>query len=416
MKKLLALLLAGVFLSGCVTDEEGQPVFVTGIELPAGETFAPGDEVAVRAEGFEENDDIMLDIRWPLTGQPIQEGYARGIYAVVTGRTASGISFLAPGGYPAATVEVLLLRQGRMQSLGKIAVTDGQPPRRALLYGIVNSPTGSAIERIDPATGTAVRIADLGLEYDLRCVVCGPGQNRIYGLSSTARGSLGVFYDLTMRYLRDSDPEHYLVAGVIGTSAAYLRCEDDRLYLTSMNRTRTTPVAPPMWSLPEGLTPEMLADRPFVLGPQGTLLLAADRGDGTFSAVVLCPGVSGCRVQVGEPVACDGMIPFRLIRSLEAEGQQRDYPVAGYAVSAAAGGQSELRLFDPAAMAFDEPFAVLDLPVRSLAVDYDSAAQEIYCLAERPEGMQIEVYNWLEKSWRTLPGRDYPYAEIVLAR
>lgn len=419
MKKLISVLLAGVFFAGCASDEERQPVFVTGIEIPAGETFDPGDEVTVRAEGFLEGDDIMLDVRWPLPDGPIREGYARGIYAVLTARTASGISFLAPGGYPAATVEVLLLRQGRLQSLGKIAVTDGRPPRETLLYGITDSRTGAdcGIDRIDKKTGAVDRIVEFGSNFDLRGAVCSAGQNRIYGLAPADGGSVGFFYDLTMRYGRDSDPEHYLLAGTLGTEVAYLRCEEDRLLiLTQMNRTRTSPVAPPMWILPEGLTPEMLADHPFVLGQQGTLLLAANRGDGTFFPVALFPGVNGSRVVVGEPVTCTALIPFCLIRSEEVGGQMRNYPVGSYAVSAAEGGQSELRLFDPVTASFDVPFATVSEPILSLAVDYDGEAHDIYCLLETAAGARIRVYDRSGKRWRDLSGADLTCSQIVLAR
>lgn len=419
MKKLISMLLAGVFLAGCASDEERQPVFVTGIEIPSGETFAPGDEVTVRAEGFREGDNIMLDIRWPIPEEPIGEGYARGVYAVLTEQTASGISFLAPGGYPAATVEVLLLRQGRMQSLGKIVVTDGRPPREALLYGITDSRTGaeSGIDRIDKKTGAVDRIVEFGPDFDLRGAVCSVGQNRIYGLVPADGGSVGFFFDLTMRYGRDSDPEHYLLVGTLGTEVAYLCCEEDRLLiLTQMNRTRTSPVAPPMWILPEGLTPEMLTDYPFVLGQQGTLLLAANRGDGTFFPVALFPGVNGSRVVVGEPVTCSALIPFCLIRSEEVDGQMRNYPVGGYAVSAAEGGQSELRLFDPVTASFDVPFATVSEPILSLAVDYDVETQDIYCLLETAGGGQIRVSDRSGKSWRDLPGADLTCSQIVLAR
>ena len=112
MKKYLLLLLLGTFLCACSSDDgEGIP-FVTDVVMPSeARTFAPGDEVTVSAKGFEAGDDIMLRIAWPLTNAAISEGYADGVWGVVTSRTESSITFLAPGGYPAGTAEAFPPRQ-----------------------------------------------------------------------------------------------------------------------------------------------------------------------------------------------------------------------------------------------------------------------------------------------------------------
>ena len=95
MKKYLLLLLLGTFLCACSSDDgEGIP-FVTDVVMPSeARTFAPGDEVTVSAKGFEAGDDIMLRIAWPLTNAAISEGYADGVWGVVTSRTESSITFL----------------------------------------------------------------------------------------------------------------------------------------------------------------------------------------------------------------------------------------------------------------------------------------------------------------------------------
>ena len=124
MKKYLLLLLLGTFLCACSSDDgEGIP-FVTDVVMPSeARTFAPGDEVTVSAKGFEAGDDIMLRIAWPLTNAAISEGYADGVWGVVTSRTESSITFLAPGGYPAGTAEVKLFRRGKAMPLGRISVS-----------------------------------------------------------------------------------------------------------------------------------------------------------------------------------------------------------------------------------------------------------------------------------------------------
>ena len=159
MKKYLLLLLLGTFLCACSSDDgEGIP-FVTDVVMPSeARTFAPGDEVTVSAKGFEAGDDIMLRIAWPLTNAAISEGYADGVWGVVTSRTESSITFLAPGGYPAGTAEVKLFRRGKAMPLGRISVSDGTPPASYTLYGVCNDDTGEvAISEFDMQTGEIVR-------------------------------------------------------------------------------------------------------------------------------------------------------------------------------------------------------------------------------------------------------------------
>lgn len=95
MKKLLFLSFFGLFLLACTTDEGDGAPFVTDVVMPpSSQLFAPGDEVTVAARGFEADDDIMLRIAWPLSQAALPEGYADGVWAVVTERTESDITFL----------------------------------------------------------------------------------------------------------------------------------------------------------------------------------------------------------------------------------------------------------------------------------------------------------------------------------
>ena len=90
MKKLLFLSFFGLFLLACTTDEGDGAPFVTDVVMPpSSQLFAPGDEVTVAARGFEADDDIMLRIAWPLSQAALPEGYADGVWAVVTERTES---------------------------------------------------------------------------------------------------------------------------------------------------------------------------------------------------------------------------------------------------------------------------------------------------------------------------------------
>lgn len=421
MRTILCLTLVAIFAVACVSDEEGTPVFVTDVTLPSGGQFAPGDRMTVAAQGLRQDDDLLLGIAWPMQNELSDKGTALGVYAVIVGRSATEIAFLAPGGYPASEVEVLLLRGGRTQSLGTFELADGQAPEEYSLYGIAHSDAHcTVIERLDQSTGTPTPVAQLPGSDALHCAVNAPGSNRIYGLTVREGDGPGVFYDLTMRYWRDSDPNRYVAVGTLGSEVAYLRCVDNTLYLTKMSRTRTSPVVTPSWTLPEGLTVDMLTATPFVFDGNGALLLAADNGDGTLSPVVLFPHAEGYRVAVGAPVRASALIAFHTVRSVEVGGTIRNHPVGGYAIAADDGSASELQLFDSASLSFEEPFATLAGPVVSIAVDRESEHQKIYCLTETIQGTgEIHVFDQLHNEWAgkcSLPGDRIPYSQIVLAR
>ena len=125
MTKNYLFLLLGLLLAACSSDDKDeQPILVTNVVMP---------------KGFQDNDEIMFDIRWPLQDEVLHEGYAKGGRGVITEKTATSITFLAPGHWPASTTEILLCRSGQMMSLGKISVADGQAPKDFQLYGIINS-------------------------------------------------------------------------------------------------------------------------------------------------------------------------------------------------------------------------------------------------------------------------------------
>lgn len=418
MKKLLFLSFFGLFLLACTTDEGDGAPFVTDVVMPpSSQLFAPGDEVTVAARGFEADDDIMLRIAWPLSQAALPEGYADGVWAVVTKHTELDITFLAPGGYPASTTEVKLFRRGKAMTLGKISVSDGRPPEEPSLYGVAQCLTGeTAVDRIDMATGGLTRIETLGVPEGMRCVVNTPGSNRIYGLAPGGNIGAAAFYDLTMRYFRDSGYDNVAVAGTLGNSAAFLRCEDGRLVLMELNMTRTNvaPV-PPSWMLPSDIAPEMLGENPFVTVYGGYLLLAARTAPDTCTPLVLTGLIDGggFAVKTGDAEQADAMVPFGVLD----KGQDGEtyYAVGGYAVSK--DGVTELRLYNPVSMEFDRTLATVQATVRSIAVRHDGGkTEEIFMLCDTGDGgNRIRVYDMESGSERVLDGA-VPCSEIVLAR
>ena len=397
MKKILFLLLSGAIFGACSSDKNRVPVFVKNVVMPPDSwVFTPGDGVTVSAEGFESDDEIMLEIYWTDgSGAFAPEGYAKGVRGIVSSRTATGITFLAPGHYPASTVRVLLLRRGRMMPLGKIRVADGQPGEAAL-YGLsVFDTDETRVDRIDPATGGVTPVKTLGVGRGIACPVGVPGSGWIYGLYSGS--AVGV--DLTMKYWNDFGFGDYLFAGLVSdSSVGFLNYDSGRLTLTTQTVTRTSPVSPVSWQIP-GEVVQTLAVQPFVqVGSE--LLLAQRNADGTCAPLVLrVYGGSGS----GEAVGADAMIPFRTVAA-PADEPEKLYQVGGYAVSV--GGKTQLRLFNAAGDgAFGETLAEVPgtaLSVTEYAPDKDSL--EIYLLCEADGTRRIHVYDALKKTQRTLPG------------
>ena len=407
MKKSLLLLLFGTILCAC-SDTNERLVFVTGIVMPSqSQVFTPGDEVTVSARGFEADDRIMLEVYWEEGAESFApNGSAKGVWGVITSRTAASITFLAPGHYPASTVRVLLFRGGQMMPLGKIRVADGLPEALAL-YGISALDTDETlIDRIDPATGAQTRVKTLGVGQGLACAAGIPGSGWIFGVYS---GSM-VGVDLTMRYWNDFGFGDCLFAGQVSDSAlGFLGYDGERLMLTMQTATRSYSPSPVLWTLPEEVV-RTIVGRPFVrVGSR--LLLALRNADGTCAPLVLAVyGGAGS----GEAVEADAMIPFWTVVASAAEPEKL-VQVGGYAVSAE--GKTQLRLFDTAGDGlFGETLAEVPGTVLSVT-EYapDENRLEIYLLCETGGQRRIHVYDALKKTQRTLPGV-FGCSEIVLAK
>ena len=407
MRKLLLLFFFGAIFGAC-SDKKVRSVFVTDVVMPP-ETwvFTPGDGVTVSAEGFEENDEIMFEIRWEEgTESFAPNGYANGVRGIITSRTATSITFLAPGHYPASTTRVLLFRGGRMMPLGKIRVADGTP-KDAALYGISELDTDeTVIDRIDPETGAQTRIKTLGIGRGIACAVGIPGSGWIYGVYSGSMTGL----DLTMSYYNDFGYEDCRFLGQVSDSAvALLSYDAGRLRLTTPSVTRTPSSAPVSWPVPEEIM-QALAVQPFVrVGSD--LLLTLRNGDGTCAPLLLSvSGGSG----LDEAVEADAMIPFWTVAA-SADEPGKMYQIGGYAVSK--DGRTQLRLFNTAGDGtFGETLAEVPGTVLSVT-EYapDSGTLEIYLLCEADGVRRIHVCDALKKTQRTLPG-EFGCSQIVAAK
>lgn len=404
MKKIFGTFLCAMLLAGCgLKVHSPYKILVTDIVMPPEDRlFAPGDEITVSAQGLEADDRIMFEIRWPLSPiSSIAEGEAKGIWGVVTSRTASSITFLAPGHYPASKVTVLLFRGGSMMMLGKISVSDGEL-KEPELYGITQYDTDeTAVDRISHTETT--RIMTLGVGRGLDCAVGTNGAGWIYGLSSGS--ATGI--DLTMRYFSDFGFGDYLLAGQLsGETVGYLRFEADRLWLDSP--VTRTPAARLSWELPPGVEPGMIVQQPFVR-VQNFLLLTVRLGEGSCAPLVL--SLSGGSA-LGEGRQADAMIPFWSVAESR-DAADKFEQIAGYAVSAR--DWTWMWSFDPASMTFQDRLFPNDATVLSI-VTYarNGGMPEVCLLCDKAGERHILIYNPLFNSGNFISG--VTCSQIVAAR
>ena len=347
MTKNYLFLLLGLLLAACSSDDKDeQPILVTNVVMPAsGTVFKPGEKVTIMAKGFQDNDEIMFDIRWPLQDEVLHEGYAKGGRGVITEKTATSITFLAPGHWPASTTEILLCRSGQMMSLGKISVADGQAPKDFQLYGIINSRSNTdrpyAIEYINlekPQTVEIVRLAD---NQDFSCVVNLPGSWSLSGVWTQDNRRTTGLYDLSMNYWEKTGADQLVTMGIAtGNSVFGVYQGGDRLFVKTVNVMPYTRMYIPEkpdygFLLPEGMKAEVLSRYPCIQMSDGNILCSADNGDGTFSPVVLNgQNMEEKSIYVGEPIQAVALIPFWIVKPVEGMGTAKYTRVGGYIVEA----------------------------------------------------------------------------------
>lgn len=432
MKNIHLFLLLGLLLVACDKDDKKeQPILVTDIVMPAeGTVFHPGDKVTIKAKGFREGDRLMLDSRWPEPAAPDGEAYSIAP-GKVTEMTATSLTFMAPGYNPPATVEVKLLRSGNlMMTLGKISVSDGRAPEEPQLYGIINNRGGVmgvryAVEHIDIETGMTTDVASLGEKNtDFSRVVGTSGQWNwgLFGIHTDEGNSRISRLDLSMRYWEGMGSGSVITLGTLNTGSivTIYKQDENKVCVVSMSATANTrdqnytPNNRLVFSLPEGMKPEAMSNYPCALG-QGTLLLSADNGDGSFAPVVLdLTKVGGGSANVGSSIKAERLIPFWTMMPVEGEEAATYARVTGYAVVLPNGG-TELRLLDLYTMTLQEPFATFPNSARSIApLGKDADTLKLYVLFDTQRGRIIEEYDMATGQWNRISDMEYAYEELAV--
>lgn len=409
MKKIYLFLLFGLLLAACAKDDDKQPILVTDIVMPAaGTVFNPGDKVTISAQGFQPDDDVMFEIYWPLPDEPAlnYQGHARGVLPVMLEQTATSITFLAPGHYPASTTKILLRRAGDIMTLGEIAVSNGQAPEEFQLYGITNShsDTGykNCIQHVNLTQANPTDIVELAEDQkDFSCVVNAPESQRLCGIQ-TKDGIRKVYcYDLSMRYWQDTGLENILTLcnNTDGSITAVRQISSNEVVLVSVTTSGyTRSQMPPMahrYELPANIKPEALTRYPGVQSSASQLLLSADNGNNSFAPVVL--DLQSSKVHVGEQIQATALGGYAIVKT---------------------DGQTELCLWDQTTMTLKEPFTTFPNPARSITMlAEDTETLKLYVLFDTYRGGRlIQAYDLVSKDWQSVPGIGYPYSEIVMAR
>lgn len=428
MKKIYLFLLFGLLLAACVKDDDKQPILVTDIVMPAaGTVFNPGDKVTISAQGFQPDDDIMFEIYWPLPDEPAlnYQGYALGVSPVMVEQTATSITFLAPGHYPASTTKILLRRAGETMTLGEIAVANGQASKEFQLYGITNSHSGMGnrycIQHVNLTQTALTDIVELAEEQkDFSCIVNAPESQRLCGIQ-TKDGIRKVYcYDLSMRYWQDMRLENILtLCNANGSIAAVRQISPNEVILVSVapwfyTRSQMPPMAH-RYELPATIKPEALTRYPGVQSGASQLLLSADNGNNSFTPVVL--NLQSSKAHIGEQIQATALIPFWTIIDEKDNGTTKYVRTGGYAI-VKTDGQTELRLWDQTTMTLKEPFATFPNPARSITMLAENTETlKLYVLFDTYQGGRlIQAYDLVSKEWQGVPGTDYSYSEIVMAR
>lgn len=428
MKKLSLLFLFALLLTACSDDDDQakDPIFVTDITITdAHKTFNPGDAVTVKAKGFLESDQLILDIFWPLVNEPLfQEGFSQYNRAIVTERTANSITFRAPGHYPASRVELYLEREGERMPLGEISVSDGQSPKEPQLYGITNSlaiytPTvPRGIVRIDLETKEISDVVRFDEGEDFRQVANDRGTNILCGIGEKDGKKSINSYDLSMHYWGNPTERNVINLCTNFNNIIALQAISDNVltyYNLSSSNTRMNmpPVTAPEINLPDGLKPESLSRYPGARAGS-YLLLSADNADGTFSPIVI--DLSSERLYRHDPIETNALIPFWIMEP-DAKNPDTLKCSGGYIISRGNGSETKFCLWNPITGTLEAPFTTFTNDVRSAAMYFsgDGQTRKLYVqFAGMREGDYIQTYDFQTKEWKMFTFF-VPFAEILFA-
>ena len=294
-----------VFIQDAGLEEEGQ-------------TCEPGGAMHLKGTGYQQTDNVVLTFTWKTGDATIPVGKASGIYAKKQEVTPDGITAVLPYRYPAADVEVSVMREGHIQKAGSLRITDGQAPKELRLYGLSH-----ASNSIDGFTLDINNVGRKSLEATLpenfHSVINVPRSYGICGISGQDEHRTAVYVDfftgeaemlatdVTALFLT---PANAAVAIVCRDGICALQTLPIEIGADYMTKSSTPAPVQPTFKLPEGLKEECFGDYPGVsigAAESPSYLLSANRGNGNWAAVLL--DKDGFRRM--EDIEASALIPFR---------------------------------------------------------------------------------------------------------
>ena len=293
-------------------------VFIQDARLEEeGLTRAPGDVIHLKGTGYQQTDNVMFTFTWETGDNLIPVGKASGIYAKKLETTTEGITAVLPYRYPAADVEVNVMREGKLQKIGSLNITDGQSPKELRLYGIDNA-RKSINGFILDVNNVGRRSLDITLTVDFHSAINIPRSFGICGISWKGGHRTAEYVDLFTGKAETLATDVIALVMTPANAAVAVACKDGVCTLQTlpveisadyMTKSDTQPPTP-TFTLPEGLEPEYFGDYSgiFIESTEScSYLLSANKGDGNWITVIL--DKDGFRKV--EEIEATAVIPFR---------------------------------------------------------------------------------------------------------
>ena len=323
LRKTLAVWLT-VMTAACSCNREAfkpidNVVFIQDARLEeAGQTLSPGDAFHLHGIGCQQTDNVMLTFTWKTGDATIPVGKVSGIYAKKQDVTPVGITAVLPYRYPAADVEVSVMREGKLQRIGLLRITDGQSPKELRLYGVshVSCKIDGFMLDMNNACQKSLEVV---LPENLHSVINVPRSYGLCGISGKDGHRTAVCVDFFTGEVKTRAIDVMALFLTPSNAAVAVVCHDGICALQTLPieigadyMTKSDALGPvqPTFAMPDGLKPEYFGNYPGVsIGTEESTsyLLSANKGDGNWTAVML--DKEGFHIM--EDIAAESLIPFR---------------------------------------------------------------------------------------------------------
>lgn len=372
-----------------------------------GKTLAPGEVIHLLGEGYRQTDNVMLSFSWETGDKVIPIGQVSGVYAEIVSVEPGGVEVLLPYRYPAARVDVSLIREGKTQDIGSLNITDGQAPKDLRLYGIKDKSVDGYI--LDE-NGLGRKSFTAVLSGNIHSVVNAPRSFGLCGLAEDDGNRSAVFLNFFTGKTEHLSGNAIALSRTPTNMIAALCCRDNVCTFNNlpvevcadyMTKSSGTPApVQPKYDLPEGLKPEYFGDYPGTYSEKEGIysyLFSANEGNGKWTTVILRKE----SLRKIEELDAAAVIPFRV-------GQD-----AGYIITFE-GGPSLFRIVNAETGKMDQPiYTYKSVRVLSANVHTDRPDHILLNIAS-DNAIKIQDLDWKTK---TLSPVSLPenYKEVLMA-